>query len=510
MLGTDGTISRGQQIRFAPQKVNRPDGTELVGQSRTAPAAHMQNFLESVRGNATPNCPVRSGYKVAIACRMAVDSYVMGVRCPGTRRKKKSFGGRRDESRRCRSNSAPLTVSIVVPTLTKRFSSGDSRCAAFRSRGRGDYRCRWGQRGPDSRHCAGLWGIRAAVGVGRGHQLQAGAQAALGDVLWFVHADSLPSVESIDSCGRRFQTRLWPEETSGCDSRGQHDGAAVELVYPLLRYVGLCYGDSGFSYGGSFRCGRGIPAIAAIRRCRSGPPDQDAWALRDARLRNGDILTAIRATRHAIDVGAMDCASIVVLDWIRPEFSCDDGIPMLAGSPRISRSWQAAFVASVFIALTVAETVRALRQQREAKPLHIGRNLAVAAFAGVVMNVMEEPLVAQLTRHRLYSPWWAFVGILLLDYTLYVWHVLTHRVPFLWRFHLPHHVDLDLDASTALRFHFGEMLLAVPYRALQVTLLGIDYRTYSIWQTFLFASSFSIIPICDCRRLSSAGLPGFL
>ena len=161
---------------------------------------------------------------------------------------------------------------------------------------------------------------------------------------------------------------------------------------------------------------------------------------------------------------------------------------MLAGSDRISRPWQGAFIACVFIALTVAETIRALRRQREAKPLHVARNLGVAAFAGVVMNVLEEPLVAQLTRHRQFELLWAVVGILLLDYTLYIWHVLTHRVPFLWRFHLPHHVDLDLDASTALRFHFGEMLLAVPYRALQVTLLGIDYRTYSIWQTILFVS----------------------
>jgi len=78
VLGTDGTISRGQQIRFAPQKVNRPDGTEIVGQTRTLPAAHMQNFLDSIRGNATPNCPFELGYKVAIACRMAVDSYRHG------------------------------------------------------------------------------------------------------------------------------------------------------------------------------------------------------------------------------------------------------------------------------------------------------------------------------------------------------------------------------------------------------------------------------------------------
>jgi hypothetical protein len=78
VLGTDGTITRGQQIRYSPQKVNRPDGTELVGQSRTTPASHMQNFLDSIRGTDTPNCPFELGYRVSIACRMAVDSYRQG------------------------------------------------------------------------------------------------------------------------------------------------------------------------------------------------------------------------------------------------------------------------------------------------------------------------------------------------------------------------------------------------------------------------------------------------
>jgi len=78
VLGTDGTISRGQQIRYAPQKVNRPDGTEIVGQTRSLPAGHMQNFIESVRGNATPNCPFELGFRVSIACRMAVESYRQG------------------------------------------------------------------------------------------------------------------------------------------------------------------------------------------------------------------------------------------------------------------------------------------------------------------------------------------------------------------------------------------------------------------------------------------------
>jgi Fatty acid hydroxylase superfamily len=60
--------------------------------------------------------------------------------------------------------------------------------------------------------------------------------------------------------------------------------------------------------------------------------------------------------------------------------------------------------------------------------------------------------------------------------------VLTHHVPFLWRFHQPHHVDLDLDTSTTLRFHFGEMLLSVPWRAAQILCLGVSRRALSVWQ----------------------------
>jgi len=81
VLGTDGTVARGQQIRYLPQKVNRPQGTEMVGNNKTGSnetKAHIQNFLDSVRGTAEPNCPFEVGFRVAIACRMAVDSYRQG------------------------------------------------------------------------------------------------------------------------------------------------------------------------------------------------------------------------------------------------------------------------------------------------------------------------------------------------------------------------------------------------------------------------------------------------
>jgi predicted dehydrogenase len=78
VLGTHGTLVRGQQIRYLPQKVNLPDGVEALGQTRTPPNAHMRDFLECIRTGKTPNCPVELGYRVSIACRMAVESYRQG------------------------------------------------------------------------------------------------------------------------------------------------------------------------------------------------------------------------------------------------------------------------------------------------------------------------------------------------------------------------------------------------------------------------------------------------
>jgi sterol desaturase/sphingolipid hydroxylase (fatty acid hydroxylase superfamily) len=82
------------------------------------------------------------------------------------------------------------------------------------------------------------------------------------------------------------------------------------------------------------------------------------------------------------------------------------------------------------------------------------------------------------------------LAVVLLDYTLYLWHVLTHKIPFLWRFHKIHHADLDLTASTAIRFHFGEITISVLFRAGQILLIGVSPNALQIWQTLLFASIF--------------------
>lgn len=70
--------------------------------------------------------------------------------------------------------------------------------------------------------------------------------------------------------------------------------------------------------------------------------------------------------------------------------------------------------------------------------------------------------------------WVAVVaGILALDAVSYVWHRANHQVPLLWRFHQVHHSDTSFHLTTALRFHPGELLLALPVRLAAIVALGI-------------------------------------
>ena len=78
VLGENGSIERRAQVRYLPQRVNRPDGVETLGRATHVAHVHMQDFLESIRGAKQPNCSFDLGFRVSIACRMAVESYRRG------------------------------------------------------------------------------------------------------------------------------------------------------------------------------------------------------------------------------------------------------------------------------------------------------------------------------------------------------------------------------------------------------------------------------------------------
>ena len=174
--------------------------------------------------------------------------------------------------------------------------------------------------------------------------------------------------------------------------------------------------------------------------------------------------------------------------------------PRIASTSLLRRAAAPAALLTVFAGLFWLERRRPLRERRvePARPRLVG-NAAAGVIAALTVAVAEAPLsqraVAAVERHRLglvprlgLPPLPARIAtLLLLDYSLYGWHVLLHRLPGLWRWHRVHHADRDLDVTTALRFHAGELLWSVPWRLGQVLLIGVPRDTLALWSRLTLA-----------------------
>ncbi|MBY0505553.1 MAG: TIGR04283 family arsenosugar biosynthesis glycosyltransferase [Bryobacteraceae bacterium] len=93
-----------------------------------------------------------------------------------------------------------------------------------------------------TREVARARGARVVESVrGRGAQLAAGADAATGDVLWFLHADTLPPPEALAAMAPHYGAGNFALRFDG-----ESTGARwLTWLYPRLRPLGLIYGDSG-------------------------------------------------------------------------------------------------------------------------------------------------------------------------------------------------------------------------------------------------------------------------
>ena len=142
-------------------------------------------------------------------------------------------------------------------------------------------------------------------------------------------------------------------------------------------------------------------------------------------------------------------------------------------------------MACVFLALLLLQWRFPLRSQHFSVLHRLARNfvLSIPGFAIVRLAMLPIPLTVTVwaqDRHIgllnwLALPGWArvIVAFLVMDYAYWWWHWANHMVPFFWRFHNVHHTDLDLDVTTAARFHFGEMFFSTGFLVLTVMLFGV-------------------------------------
>ena len=122
----------------------------------------------------------------------------------------------------------------------------------------------------------------------------------------------------------------------------------------------------------------------------------------------------------------------------------------------------------------------------------VAKNLSFAVLNAALSWAVVVPVSAFAASHGLHwrpDGWSGGLGLLLdlllLDCWIYWWHRANHEVALLWRFHAVHHLDEFLDASSALRFHFGEVLLSSLVRALVIFLAGVPLTSVVVFETLL-------------------------
>ena len=81
------------------------------------------------------------------------------------------------------------------------------------------------------------------------------------------------------------------------------------------------------------------------------------------------------------------------------------------------------------------------------------------------------------------------IGVIALDFSIYLQHILHHAVPVLWRLHMVHHADLDYDLTTGLRFHPIEIVVSMGIKLMTVATLGPPALAVLIFEVALNSTS---------------------
>ncbi|MSR59231.1 MAG: sterol desaturase family protein [Planctomycetaceae bacterium] len=170
-------------------------------------------------------------------------------------------------------------------------------------------------------------------------------------------------------------------------------------------------------------------------------------------------------------------------------------------TPMIEVSVRLGCFAGILLAMSVWESLAPRRSLTVSKPLRWTSNLALATVNSVLVRLVL-PLSAVATAaladeahwglfHSIVWPRWVefVIAVMLLDFAVYVQHVLSHAVPAFWKFHQVHHADLDFDVTTGLRFHTVEILLSMVLKMAVVAALGPSIVSVLTFEVLLNATS---------------------
>ncbi|MEX0644524.1 MAG: sterol desaturase family protein, partial [Parvularculaceae bacterium] len=158
-------------------------------------------------------------------------------------------------------------------------------------------------------------------------------------------------------------------------------------------------------------------------------------------------------------------------------------------------SMKAVLIVGWFAVIFIAERLSPAAPPPKTKQRLLS-NVVLWALLLIASPLIVLPLTAFAATHPLWVrpdelAFWPMLiaDIILLDLWIYWLHRSYHEIPFLWRFHAPHHLDEHLDSTTAVRFHFGEVVLSAALRMAPIVVLAIPFTHVVIFESILLAGS---------------------
>jgi len=143
------------------------------------------------------------------------------------------------------------------------------------------------------------------------------------------------------------------------------------------------------------------------------------------------------------------------------------------------------------------EGICPLFKNRHNRIRHAFPNIIIAVLNGLILRFFFVTLIARETNwiklnsfgliQMLDMPVYleAVAAFIMFDLWMYFWHLANHKIHFLWRFHQVHHSDIEMDATTAMRFHPGEIIYSSLLRLAVIPLIGIDFTQLVVYEMFL-------------------------
>jgi sterol desaturase/sphingolipid hydroxylase (fatty acid hydroxylase superfamily) len=159
------------------------------------------------------------------------------------------------------------------------------------------------------------------------------------------------------------------------------------------------------------------------------------------------------------------------------------------------------FFFSIFAVIAIWEIMSPRRKLTVSKGVRWLNNLGLVFFNSFVLRVLFPTAavgVALLSEQQGWGllnyyelPFWVsvVVAVVVMDFVIYLQHVMVHAIPILWRLHRVHHADLDYDVTTGARFHTIEIILSMLIKFATIMVLGPPVVAVVIFEVLLNATA---------------------